>query len=1209
MKVNLPTDTCDLDRLESFLNGELSDAEERDVALHLNACANCRRSLEQLAAEPESWTEAERLLKPSQFDPLGTEAMPGLAVMDGTPRQPIQIQNVLDALGPTDDPEMLGRLGGYEISGVVGAGGMGVVLKAIDKSLDRIVAIKVLAPHLATSGAARKRFAREAKAAAAVLHPNVIAIHSVSNDESLPYLVMPYVRGTSLQKRLDREGPLPLDEILRIGSQIAAGLAAAHAQGLVHRDIKPANILLEEGVERVTITDFGLARAVDDATITHSGVIAGTPQYMSPEQARGEAVEQRSDLFSLGSVLYAISTGRPPFRAETTYGVMRRITDDEPTAIRELNPDIPLWLCAIIARLMSKRAADRYESAAEVTQLLEACLAHVQQPAAVPLPASLVSPVIARRWFPSARRKGVIAMLGALCLALVGAVCWQSSAPPDIAGNWSGDDWGQVVLKKTDDSEYTGTYSDTFGKQPGEIRLKWSRIERRFNGTWREGGDRFGDISVRLVGDEIRGALTTDAKSKINPATPRLADLQWKRSDGNRGADNREILPPKKIEWQVLSAGPTKSTVDRPTRKHHFATDTAVNTIAYSADGKRIAIANDSRSAVLHEDKTNGAVANRKPAVEIIDAETGTSMISLPLLTGTEQKLLAATEKTPHFEVTALAFSSGGDVLAIGTNIGQVKLFSVGSGEILSLDVADKEAPEKLKPLAREMGSVASVAFSPDGSLLATCGSSFADTPLSSDGIKRLGSSTTGPGRLKVWDVKTGKLKFDLAGHDSHADAVAFSPDGHLLASVGNWRDANEAGTGAIVWDALNGTQICRIRVEANGGTHCVAFSPNSKLVAIGSVIFDKDKANDAATAVVRVVHAATGITEWTQTISGWLGPIAFTPDGRFVAVLCGGKSIRFLDTETGKETSALQSSDSAQSGRWNGFAIAPKSRSLVIGGINAEPDRRGFVEVWKLDSEPADSETRSETRSPQLPTHVSTFPLRFKLASDMANDLRQILLGRPGNEAKPSKSNQEITVTAPPDVMDRARTFITVMDWPDSITRRSNFEYPRDSVMHAARSFFYACAIEDTDEVFSKLLSLQVLAELKGDTKSEHYSDYIMGGAPDAKWEKSLRGNWPGKKEAIEHLVREWNRYPLKRITEQGGVAIGFGAKYFCSVSFAGARRIFTTSPSSPAARSTAPARTHSTSVRCRRGGRKRILLQRTQRRRLNHREKSHES
>ena len=202
-----------------------------------------------------------------------------------------------------------------------------------------------MAPHLANNATARKRFSREAKAAAAVLHPNVIPIHCVSSDDAIPYLVMAYIRGGSLQKRLEREGPLPTVEILRIGSQIAAGLAAAHEQGLVHRDIKPENILLEEGVERVTLTDFGLARAVDDASVTREGTIAGTPQYMSPEQARGESVDQKSDLFSLGSVLYALCTGRPPFRADSSYGVMRRISDSAPTPIRELNPDIPDWLC------------------------------------------------------------------------------------------------------------------------------------------------------------------------------------------------------------------------------------------------------------------------------------------------------------------------------------------------------------------------------------------------------------------------------------------------------------------------------------------------------------------------------------------------------------------------------------------------------------------------------------------------------------------------------------------------------------------------------------------------------------------------------------------------------------------------------------------------------------------------------------------------
>src|SRR5262249_48641709 len=148
----------------------------------------------------------------------------------------------------------------------------------------------------------------EGRAAAAVSHEHIVAIHGVDEANGLPYLVMEYVSGISLQERLDRSGPLETKEILRIGMQVASGLAAAHAQGLIHRDIKPANILLENGFERVKITDFGLARAVDDASLTQSGVLAGTPMYMAPEQARGEALDHRADLFSLGSVLYALCT-------------------------------------------------------------------------------------------------------------------------------------------------------------------------------------------------------------------------------------------------------------------------------------------------------------------------------------------------------------------------------------------------------------------------------------------------------------------------------------------------------------------------------------------------------------------------------------------------------------------------------------------------------------------------------------------------------------------------------------------------------------------------------------------------------------------------------------------------------------------------------------------------------------------------------------
>src|SRR5262249_21336107 len=150
---------------------------------------------------------------------------------------------------------------------------------------------------------------------------------------------------------------------------MAAGLAAAHATGVIHRDIKPGNILSEDGSERVVLTDFGLARAVDDATVTHSGCIAGTPMYMAPEQALGQAIDHRADPFSLGSVLYVMCSGRPPFRAESTVAVLKRVSDHTPRPIREIVPDVPEWLCEIIARLQAKKPEDRFATAQEVANL------------------------------------------------------------------------------------------------------------------------------------------------------------------------------------------------------------------------------------------------------------------------------------------------------------------------------------------------------------------------------------------------------------------------------------------------------------------------------------------------------------------------------------------------------------------------------------------------------------------------------------------------------------------------------------------------------------------------------------------------------------------------------------------------------------------------------------------------------------------------
>ncbi len=382
--------------IERLLGGTLPQEEESAFATHLEGCPVCRATFEDLAQDLR--LAAARKTEGAPFDPE-TSLKRVMSALEQTRQDtaessadapaPATDDLPLDFLSPPDDPQHVGKLDHYEILEVVGRGGLGIVLKGYDTRLKRIVAIKVPLPELAANAVARKRFAREAEAAAAVSHDHVVTIHAVDESGRPPYLVMEYIDGASLQQDLDRHGPLELRRILRIGMQTAQGLAAAHGQGLVHRDIKPANILLENGVQRVKITDFGLARAVDDVGITQSGTVAGTPTYMSPEQARGEPVDHRSDLFSLGCVLYAACTGRPPFRADTALAVLKRVCEDDPTPIAKINPDVPDWLGEIIEKLLAKDPGDRFTSAQEVADLLGQHLAHLQQPGVVPQPARL----------------------------------------------------------------------------------------------------------------------------------------------------------------------------------------------------------------------------------------------------------------------------------------------------------------------------------------------------------------------------------------------------------------------------------------------------------------------------------------------------------------------------------------------------------------------------------------------------------------------------------------------------------------------------------------------------------------------------------------------------------------------------------------------------------------------------------------------------
>jgi urea transport system substrate-binding protein len=270
-------------------------------------------------------------------------------------------------------PDELGWLAHYRVLKVLGRGGMGMVFQAEDTHLRRIVALKVILPEFAADPLARERFLREARAAAGVKNDHVVTIYQVGQDRDIPFLAMEFLEGQSLADRLGDDERLAPAEVLRIGRQIADGLAAAHAHGLIHRDIKPANIWLEAPTGRVKLLDFGLARPMNTRSeLTQTGNIVGTPEFMSPEQARGEPLDARTDLFSLGAVLYAMCSGRQPFEGSSTMAILTALAVATPPPVRSWNPAVPPALEELVQRLLEKEPAKRPASANEVRDALAA---------------------------------------------------------------------------------------------------------------------------------------------------------------------------------------------------------------------------------------------------------------------------------------------------------------------------------------------------------------------------------------------------------------------------------------------------------------------------------------------------------------------------------------------------------------------------------------------------------------------------------------------------------------------------------------------------------------------------------------------------------------------------------------------------------------------------------------------------------------------
>jgi hypothetical protein len=423
---------------------------------------------------------------------------------------------------PSDRPGSLGRLAHYEILEVLGQGGFGIVFRAFDVRLHRQVAIKLLGTSVGQA-AARRRFLREARAAAAVRNDHVAAVYAVE-ERPAPYLVMEYVDGPTLQQRIDREGRLEPAEVLRLGEEIAAGLAAAHSRGVIHCDVKPGNVLLLHG-RCAKIVDFGLARSQGHTDSPDSSLCSGTPLFMAPEQAQDDPLDPRTDLFSLGSVLYLACTGRLPFTGPSGLAVLQRVCEAAPTPIPQIAPDVPAWLCGVIGRLHARSPAGRFGSAQEVAELFARARAHLLRHGTLTgLPPVAAGP---DRPVPPARHRGLKAPL-ALGLALALAVAAGVWAVISNRGKPQDEPAGLPAVVAPRDAWFERVSLMPAERQVEEVAARMRELNPGFDGAMRheiEGGVVTGvDLSDKDV-ESLAPLRALTGLRRLNCNRTKAADL------------------------------------------------------------------------------------------------------------------------------------------------------------------------------------------------------------------------------------------------------------------------------------------------------------------------------------------------------------------------------------------------------------------------------------------------------------------------------------------------------------------------------------------------------------------------------------------------------------------------------------------------------------------------------------------------------------
>ena len=744
-------------QLRDVLASDGASESQSAIVRHLDTCNTCQRRLTAIASDERFESRARACLQSDKADRADTEVLQAkLATwcdLESTTSESPSDDLSLAFLKPSDDAAALGRIGRYEVMEVLGRGGMGLVLKAHDPVLQRSVAIKVMSSAMAMHPRARDRFRREARAAAAVHNEHTVAVYEVNEEGDVPFLVMEYIQGCSVQDLLDRGKPLPIDDVLRIGAHVARGLAAAHAQGLIHRDVKPANILLDEQTKAAKISDFGLARAIDDSSLTQQGSLAGTPEYMSPEQAGCESVGSETDLFSLGSVLYSMCAGKPPFQSETSLGVLRMIREDSPQALAEVRPETPRGLVEIIEQLMSKTPEGRRYSARDLAEALQRVSRYPSDDSTKP-----VSPKQ-----PQATGMPKLAWIATLSLAIVIGIVtvgetaglWKLMMPVVAALNVGGDGESDPAESEVADEEAANNGGAAVAKD-GEKPDAPTRVQvLPRNALLKEAIQKEKDqldeepsplLVRKLLGHEgpVTGlAYTPDGKQIASCSGWPTGDRTLRLWDAATG----EVL--RKFDTSGMPKDPGISGPrEAPGELYALALSPHGDYIVTGATGGATTVWNVTTGELVRN--VEGHLATVYGAAVAPDgrrALTG-GRDSTARLWKVETGELIYELKGNRSWVRCVAISPDGNWGLTGGYDGTLRLW-------------DLETGKQLKEMGGGDNWVWRCAFSPDGKTAAVAQGAA----------------------IVLWDLETGKQRRKFSGHNGRVTCIAFSPDGRQLAS------------------------------------------------------------------------------------------------------------------------------------------------------------------------------------------------------------------------------------------------------------------------------------------------------------------------------------------------------------------------------------------------------------------------------------------